>query len=74
MSGTKCQDATGYDIKEIIMTDILSPEEQQSFHEASILVDELKRKVRILELTFYAMVLLSIAVLTLLVLDIWGWI
>ena len=56
------------------MTDILSPEEQQSFHEASILVDELKHKVRILELTFYAMVLLSIAVITLLVLDIWGWI
>jgi hypothetical protein len=74
LSGTKPQDATGYDTKEIIMTDILSPEEQQSFHEASILVDELKRKVRILELTFYAMVLLSIAVLTLLVLDIWGWI
>lgn len=56
------------------MTDILSPEEQQSFHEASILVDEMKRKVRILELTFYAMVLLSIAVITLLALDVWGWI
>jgi hypothetical protein len=74
LSGINYHDATGYDTRETIMTDILSPEEQQSFHEASILVDELKRKVRILELTFYAMVLLSIAVLTLLVLDIWGWI
>ena len=56
------------------MTDILSPEEQQSFHDTAELVEGMKHKVRILELTFYAMVLLSIAVLTLLVLDIRGWI
>lgn len=56
------------------MTDILSPEEQQSFHEASILVDELKHKVRILELTFWITAAISFVVVAVLVMDIWGWI
>jgi hypothetical protein len=74
LSGTKFQDATESGTKEIIMTDILSPEEQQSFHDAAKLVDNLKLKVRILEITFWIMAAISFVVVAVLVMDIWGWI